>query len=108
MWRCAKRWFERNVYERCGDAPSVGLSGTSTSNAARPERGSERNVYERDRLQPAQGEHTNDKTLLDILYRGQEQQQTLMNSMWLPKVGLLNFDGDPLNIGCLAVSLVAM
>ena len=37
-----------------------------------------------------------DETLLDLLYRGQQQQQTLMNTMCLPKVELLHFDGDPL------------
>ena len=60
-----RRVSEQDVYERCGDAPRVGLSGTSTSDAAvwrapgvglsetstgdaaRPGRGSERNVYER-------------------------------------------------------------
>ena len=36
------------------------------------------------------------ETLLDLLYRGQQQQQTLMNTMCLPKVELLHFDGDPL------------
>ena len=36
------------------------------------------------------------ETLIDMLYRGQQQQQALMNDMCLPKVELLHFDGDPL------------
>ena len=49
-------------------------------------RGSEQDVYERDRLQPARGEHTNDKTLLDILYRGQQHQLKSVNVVCQQKV----------------------
>ena len=71
--RLASANAERDVYERCGEAP-------------RAERWSERDVYERDRLQLARGEHTNDKTLLDILYGGQQQQLKSVNEVCRQKV----------------------
>ena len=37
-----------------------------------------------------------DQTLLELVQRGQQQQQKIVNAMGLPKVELIHFDGDPL------------
>ena len=104
--RLASANAERHVYER--DESSSRASRRSArshrnveiepvhvsvdSDAARAECGPDRH----DRREPARGEHTNDQTLLDLVYRGQQQQVKIVNAMCLPKVELIPFDGDPL------------